>query len=96
MAEPKPEPDRAIRTDPDINAYQGYIPADWGERVIGPIPTGTVLERLLLDLAVTWRSVSYTAQMPATSVRAMYASAIGRSSFFTKNASIVEFGDRVS
>ena len=37
MAESKPEPDRTIRTDPDINAYQGYIPDDWGERVISPI-----------------------------------------------------------
>ncbi len=95
MTVPKPEPDRTICTDPDINAYQGYIPDDWGERVIGPIPAGTVLKRLLLDLAVTWRSVSYTAQMPANSIRAMHATAIGRSSYFTKNASIVAFSDQV-
>jgi hypothetical protein len=88
-------PDRQIYTDPDINAYQGYMPDDWGEKVIGPIPEGTVLERLLLDLAVSWRSASYTAQMPATSIRAMHAAALGRSKFVSPDSSIVGYSDAI-
>jgi hypothetical protein len=63
------EPDRKIHTETDIMAYEGYMPGDWGEKTIKPIPVGTVLEHLLLDLAMSWRSTSYTAQMPVTSIQ---------------------------
>ena len=62
------QPDRKIHTETDIEAYEEYLPNDWGEKTIGPIAEGTVLERLLLDLALSWRSASYTAMMPATSI----------------------------
>jgi hypothetical protein len=86
---------RNIHTDPDIEAYGGYMPEDWGERTIGSIPEGTVLERLLLDLGMGWRSASYTAQMPATSIRVMHAAAIGRSKFVTPDSSIVAYSERI-
>jgi hypothetical protein len=89
------EPDRHIYTDSDIKAYEGYMPDEWGERTIGPIPEGTVLERLLLDLSLSWRSASYTAQMPATSIRAMHAAAIGRSNFVSPDSSIVMYSERI-
>src|SRR5262245_58795663 len=88
------EPVREIYTDDQIKAYEGYIPDDWGQRVIGPLPERTVLERLALDLGLAWRSASYTAQMPVTSIRAMHAAAIGRASLFSKNSTIAEFADR--
>lgn len=89
------EPDRRIHTDTDINAYQGYMPDDWGEMVVGPIPEGTVVEQLVLDLALSWRTASYTAQMPATTIRAMHAAALGRGKFVTPDASIVRFADAI-
>ncbi len=95
MAQSKPESDRKITTDPDINAYQGYLPDEWGPKVIGPIPEGTVLERLLLDLAMAWRSASYTAQMPATAVRAMHAATAGLANYSSNDASIADFADKV-
>ena len=67
------EPDRTIHTVTHIKAYEGYMPDDWGEKTIGGASVGTVIERLLLDLGMAWRSASYTAQMPATSIRAMHA-----------------------
>ncbi len=87
--------DRRIYTETDINAYRGYVPDDWGEATIGPIPVGTVLERLLLDLGISWRSASYTAQMPATSIRGMHAAAVGRSSFVSPDSSIVTFSEGI-
>jgi hypothetical protein len=89
------ERERQIYTDSDIKAYEGYIPDDWGEKTIEPIPEGTVVERLLLDLAISWRSASYTAQMPATSIRAMHAAAVGRSNFVSPDSSIVAYSDRI-
>jgi hypothetical protein len=89
------EPDRHICTEANIKSYEGYIPDDWGEKTIGPIPEGTVLERLLLDLAISWRSASYTAQMPATTIRAMHAAALGRSKFVSPDSSIVAFSERI-
>ena len=89
------EADWHIFTDSDINAYQGYLPDEWGENTIGPIPEGTVLERLLLDLALAWRSASYTAQLPATSIRAMHAAAIGRASFVSPDSSIVAYSEKI-
>jgi hypothetical protein len=88
-------PDRHIYTDSDIKAYEGYMPDEWGEKTIGPIPEGTVLERLLLDLAMSWRSASYTAKMPATSIRAMHAAAVGRSNFVSPDSSIVAYSERI-
>ena len=89
------EPDRCIYTESDIKAYEGYMPDDWGEKTIGPMPEGTVLERLLLDLALSWRSVTYTAQMPAASIRAMHAAAVGRSKFVSQDSSIVAYSDGI-
>ena len=88
------EPDCHIFTDPDINAYRGYMPDKWGENTIGTIREGTVLERLLLDLALAWRTASYTAQMPATSIRAMHAAAIG-ACFVSPDSSIVAYSERI-
>ena len=89
------EADWHIFTDSDINACQGYLPDEWGENTIGTIPEGTLLERLLLDLALAWRSASYTAQLPATSIRAMHAAAIGRASFVTPDSSIVAYSEKI-
>jgi hypothetical protein len=84
-----------ISTDPDIKAYQDYIPEDWGKNTIGPLPEGTVLERLVLDLGLSWRCTSYTAQMPATSIKAMHAAAVGRGKFVSPDSSIVAYSDRI-
>ena len=75
------QPDRRICTDPDIKVYQDYMPDEWGESIIGLIPRGTILERLVLDLAISWRSASYTAQMPVTAIKAMHAAAVGHGKF---------------
>jgi hypothetical protein len=89
------QPKRRISTYPGIKAYQEYMPDDWGEKLIGPIREGTILERLLLDLAVSWRSASYTAQMPATAIKAMHAAAIGRAKFVSPDTSIVAYSDAI-
>jgi hypothetical protein len=89
------EPDRHIYMESEIKAYEGYMPDEWGEKTIGPSPEGTVLERLLLDLGLAWRSASYTAQMPATSIRAMHAAAVGRSNFVSPDSSIVAYSERI-
>jgi hypothetical protein len=86
---------RAIHIGTDIKTYEGYIPDDWGEKNIGPIPKGTILERLLLDLAMSWRSVSYTAQMPATSIRLMHTAALGRGNYVSKDSSIVAYSETI-
>ncbi|HUE12885.1 MAG TPA: hypothetical protein VMR25_01865 [Planctomycetaceae bacterium] len=89
------QPDRTIHTETDIKAYRGYMPDDWGAKTVGPIPAGTVLERLLLDLLMSWRSASYTAQMPATTIRAIHATAIGKGSVVTPDSSIVAYSERI-
>jgi hypothetical protein len=89
------EPDRRIRTDANISSYAGYMPDDWGEKTIDPIPDGTVLERLLMDLALSWRSASYTAQMPATCIRAMHAAALGRTRFISPDSSILAYSESI-
>lgn len=87
--------ERKIYTDSNLDAYSEYIPDEWGEKHIGPIPEGTVLERLLLDIAVLWRTVSYTAQMPSSSIRGMHASAVGRSKFVSPDKSVVRLADQI-
>lgn len=77
---------RRLHTDPKIDSYHGYIPDDWGPTHIEPLPKGTVIERLVLNLAVLWRTASYTAQMPTTAVRAAHAAAIGRGKHVTDDA----------
>lgn len=89
------ESNRHIHTDTEITAYAGYIPEDWGENTIGPIPEGTVLEHLLLNLAMSWRSASYTAQMPVTSIRVMHAAALGRNKFVSPDSSILAYSERI-
>jgi len=89
------QPVSTILTDPDIKAYQDYMPDEWGEKTIGPLPEGTVLERLVIDLGLSWRSASYTAQMPATSIKVMHASAVGRCKFVSPDSSIVAYSDAI-
>lgn len=89
------EPVTHILTDPDFKAYETYVPKEWGEKVIGALPKDTVLEQLLLDLGLSWRSASYTAQMPATSIKAMHAAAVGRASFVSPDSSIIAFSDKI-
>jgi hypothetical protein len=89
------QPDRTIHTETDINAYSGYLPDDWGETTLRPIPKGIVLERLFLDLGMSWRSASYTAQMPATSIRAMHAAALGRGNVVSPDSSIVAYSEHI-
>lgn len=71
------------------------MPDDWGENTIGTIPEGTVLKRLLLDLALAWRTASYTAQMPATSIRVMHAAAVGLAGFVSPDSSIVAYSEKI-
>lgn len=89
------EPYRHIYIVAEITSYEGYLPDDWGQRTIEPIPEGTVLKRLLLDLAMSWRSISYIAQMPVTSIRAMHAAALGRTQFVSPDSSIVAFSEQI-
>jgi hypothetical protein len=89
------QPVSKIFTDPDIKAYQDYMPVDWGEKTIAPLPEGTVLERLVLDLGLSWRNASYTAQMPATSIKVMHAAAVGRNKFVSPDSSIVAYSDAI-
>jgi len=89
------ETDRQIRTDLDIDAYQGYHPDEWGPKTFASLPEKTVLERLLIDLALAWRTASYTAQMPATSIRAMHAAALGRGKYVTIDKSIITYSEQI-
>jgi hypothetical protein len=89
------QPVSKIVTNPDIKSYQDYMPDDWGEKTIDQLPEGTVLERLALDLGMSWRSASYTAQMPATSIKVMHAAAVGRGKFQSPDSSIVAYSDAI-
>jgi hypothetical protein len=89
------QPLSMIRTDPDIKAYQDYMPNDWGEGTMGPLPSGTVLERLVCDLGLSWRSASYTAQMPAASINVMHAAMVGRGKFKSPDSSIVAYSNAI-
>lgn len=89
------EPDRQIHTETQLSSYEGYVPDDWGAEILVRVPRGSVIEQLLLDLALSWRTTSYTAQMPATAIRAMHAAALGRSNFVSPDSSIVSFSDRI-
>lgn len=91
-----PEPDRHIFTDSEIDIYQGYMPDEWGELTFETIAADTVLERLLLDLALAWRTAAYTAQMPASSIRAMHAAALGRGNFVSPDSSIVAYSEKIA
>jgi len=84
-----------IRVCPDIKAYQDYLPDDWSEAIVKKLPVGSVLERLVLDLALSWRGASYTAQMPATSIKAMHAAALGRGKVVSPDSSIVSYSDGI-
>lgn len=84
-----------IRVNPEIKAYQDYLPDDWSEAIVKQLPVGSVLERLVLDLALSWRSASYTAQMPATSIKAMHAAALGRGKMVSPDSSIVSYSDGI-
>lgn len=86
---------RKIHTESDIDAYSGYIPDDWSEKFVGFISEGSVMDRLLLDLVLSWRCASYTAQLPASLIRAIHAAGLGRKSFVSPDSSIVAYSDRI-
>jgi hypothetical protein len=88
-------PGRTIHTETEMHGYEGYLPDEWCNKIVGLVPDGTVIDRVFLDLLMSWRSTAYTAQMPATAVRALHAATLGRGNFVSPDRSIVAYSDQI-
>ncbi len=86
---------REIHTESDITAYQDYLRGEWCEKTSSQIQEGTILKRLFIDLELSWRSTSYTAQLPATSILAMHAAALGRGKFASSDRTILAYSEKI-
>ncbi len=88
-------PDRRIQIDQRIEVYQDYLSSEWAENILAAANPSATLDKMVLDLLLAWRTVGYTACMPANSIQAMRSALIGYSHRSSSDANILAFGENV-
>lgn len=86
---------RNLLFDERIEPYQGYIPEGWMAKVSEKVKQNSVLDHLLMDLSLSWRTTSYTASMPAVVVKSVQSSTVGYAGHISPDSTIVQFTDAV-
>jgi hypothetical protein len=86
------KPDRRIQIDYRIEAYQEYLSSEWAETIATKALSSATLDKMVLDLILAWRTVGYTACMPAASIQAMRSALVGYSHRSSSDANILAFG----
>ena len=71
------------------------MPDDWAPKAFGPVKSGTALDDLLVDLLLAWRTIAYTASMPAIAIKVAQATTLGYAKFVSPDGSIIAFADAV-
>jgi hypothetical protein len=89
------DPVRNIYLDKRIESYEGYMPDDWAPKAFGIVKPGSTLDDLMVDLLLAWRTIAYTASMPATTIKVAQATTLGYAKFVSPDSSIIEFADAV-
>jgi len=89
------EPLREIWIDSRMERYEGYVPDDWAPKAFGPVQEGSALDNLLVDLLLAWRTITYTASMPAILIKSIQSSTLGYAKHVAPDASVVAFGDNI-
>lgn len=79
--------------DDRIEQYEGWLPDEWAVAVTDRFPLTSPLGQPLLDLVFAWRTTSYTASMPAVSVKSIQSAAVGYAHTVTPDTSIVALID---
>jgi hypothetical protein len=86
---------RHIYLDRRIELYEDYLPADWVKNIFKTVESTPVLNHILMDLTLAWRTTAYTASMPAILIKSVQASTLGYANFVSPNASIISFTDAI-
>jgi hypothetical protein len=86
---------REIYIDRRMEFYEGYIPDDWASNAFAPVKSGSVLDRLLLDLLLAWRTTAYTAAMPATAIKVAQATTLGYARYESPDRSIIAYSEAI-
>ena len=84
-----------IFIDDRIESYSEYFPDGWMAKASEESQPANFLNKLVLDLFLAWRTISYTASMPALVVKSMQAATLGYASYVSPDASIIAFGEGV-
>lgn len=87
--------DRQIEIDDRIEAYSDYLPSGWMQVVSDAARPAPILDHILTDLLIVWRSTAYTASMPAIMPQSSRAVMQGYMGTVSPDSSIITFADGV-
>lgn len=86
---------RQIIIDDSPNEYQDFLPESWTRKIDGMVNQGSILDTLLLDLLLAWRSTSFTASMPLMLTKSVHSGIEGVLNNRSWNESVVIFGSAI-
>lgn len=89
------DPVRSIYIDNRMSLYEGYVPDGWSAKTFGPVNEKSALDEMLVDLVMTWRTIGYTASMPAVMIKGIQSSTLAYASRTTPASGIVDFGEKI-
>jgi hypothetical protein len=90
-----PDPNRQLFVDDRIDSYIGYLSSEWPQRVSDAAKSAPVLDDILLDLLLAWRTTAYTASMPAVFVQSLQTATESYVSTVSPDSSVIAFADAV-
>ena len=88
-------PEPQIYVDTRISAYKNYLTTEKAKSLCDAANTAGVLARFVLDLTLQWRTVSYTASMPALLVESLGTFSEGYMASVSPNGGILQFAEVV-
>ncbi len=84
---------RFLLIDDRLQAYEGYIPDGWLKEAFATVPPGSVLDGMVWDLLMSWRTTAYTASMPGVFVKAIQHSTLGYAEVIPSEADVITLAE---
>jgi hypothetical protein len=89
------DPVRTLFIDKRFESYDRYVPDEWSAGFFKNVRENSVLDQLLTDFALAWRTTDYVASMPGTFVKALQASLLEYATYMSPDSSLIAFGEKV-
>jgi hypothetical protein len=89
------DPVRTLLIDKRFDSYGKYVPDEWSAGFFKNVRENSILDQLLTDFGLTWRTTAYVASMPGTFVKALQVSMLEYAAYTSPDSSLMAFGEKV-
>src|ERR1019366_705045 len=89
------DPVRTMFIDNRFESYEKYVPDEWTAGFFKNVAEKSILDQMLIDFVLAWRTTAYVASMPGTFIKAIQASTLGYVRYTSPDSSLISFGEKV-